>query len=69
MTAPITIHAELRLPPAFLQHADLEEVEHRLRAYHLLPAAAAQRRWRMDPAVPGGYVLTFTFALVPLGAP
>ena len=29
----------------------------------LLPVQVSERRWRMDPVAPGGYILTFTVTL------
>jgi hypothetical protein len=66
MTPPVTIQGELRLPAAFLQGQDMDAIELRLLGYGLLPKGARERRWRMDAENPGGYVLLFTFALVPI---
>ena len=41
----------------------MDAIEHRLHGYGLLPVQAQQRRWRMDPEAPGGYVLAFSCVL------
>ena len=66
MAYPVTIQGELRLPGAFLHGQDMDAIEHLLQDYGLLPAQVRERRWRMDPETPGGYVLAFSYAL-PLG--
>jgi hypothetical protein len=63
MTPPVTLQGELRLPSAFLQRGDMEEIERQLQSYGLLPVQAKDRRWRMDPDAPGGYLLQYTFVL------
>ena len=63
MTQPITLQGELRLPSAFLQMRDVEVIERQLQSYGLLPVQAEERRWRMDPDAPGGYLLQYTFVL------
>ena len=59
----MTIEAELRLPGALLQGRDMDAIEHQLQAYRVLPAEAEQRRWRMDPDAPGGYILTYVLVV------
>lgn len=66
MASPITIQGELRLPQAFMHDKHMHEIERSLQGYGLLPMHAQERRWRLDHEHPGGYVLTFTCALVPL---
>ena len=63
MVQLVTLQGELRLPAAFLQGRDMEAIEHQLRDWGLLPSTARERRWRMDPEAPGGYVLAFTVTL------
>lgn len=63
METLLTIQSELRLPAAFMHDKHLPEIEGQLEDYGLMPLEAQNRRWRMDHEHPGGYVLTFTFAL------
>lgn len=63
MAVPLTIQGELRLPGTFLQGRDMDVIEGQLYAYGLLPVQAEQRRWRMDPDVPGGYIMTYVCVL------
>lgn len=63
MTPPLTIHGELRLPAAFMHDKHLEELERQLQGYGLLPLTVQDRRWRLDPESPGGYVLQYTCVL------
>ena len=63
MPRPVTITGELRLPAAFLQGQAMDAIERLLHDAGLLPREARERRWRMDPEAPGGYVLAFTVVL------
>lgn len=63
MDIPLTIQGELRLPAAFMHDKHLDAIEHQLQAAHLLPVAVQERRWRLDPERPGGYIFTFTVVL------
>ena len=58
-----TLQGELRLPATFLHGRVMDAVEQELRDWGLLPRQAQERRWRMDPDAPGGYVLAFTCVL------
>ena len=66
MAIPITFQGELRLPATFLRATpefNMEEIEWQLQRYGLLPVQAQDRRWRMDPDTPGGYLLQYAFVL------
>jgi hypothetical protein len=63
VAGPVTIQGELRLPAPFLQGREMDVVERELQGYGLLPGQVGERRWRMDPEAPGGYILAFTCAL------
>jgi hypothetical protein len=60
-----TIQGELRLPPGFLHGESMDVIERWLQAHGLVPAAAQSRTWRMDAERPGGYIMSYTFALPP----
>ena len=62
MVQLVTLQVEVRLPAALLQGRAMDAVEQELRDWGLLPRQAQERRWRMDPEAPGGYVLAFTVA-------
>ena len=63
MPQPMTIQGESRLPAALLYDQAMDAIERQLHEAGLLPAQAHERRWRMDPEAPGGYVLAFTVEL------
>ena len=63
MSQPLTIQGELRLPAALLYDQPMDAIERLLHDAGLLPVEARERRWRMDPEAPGGYVLAFTCVL------
>jgi hypothetical protein len=63
MTDLGTIQGELRLPPGFLHGEPMDVIEHWLQAHGLVPAAAHPRTWRMDHERPGGFIVSYVFAL------
>jgi hypothetical protein len=64
----MTIHGELRLPATFLRGQPMDDIERLLQALGVLPAQPQQRRWRMDPDAPGGYILEYDVTLEEPGA-